>query len=139
MYAKCGRNYIRNWLARRGGRREALGPRQQAEAIQIRQKSDAFAEAVEEYHRFFQQHAPFSVSAPELRLEHVSALSLRHLEPSLLCPVFCGGEDLVPAGLVVIFFSLCWLEVCEINESVSKEPRGFQMLSMSYEKVLKRV
>eukprot|EP00891_Asterochloris_glomerata_P002883 jgi/Astpho2/2883/Aster-01037 len=52
-------------------RREQLAPLQQAEAIEIRRKSDAFGEKVEEFRKFFQQKAPFSVPGGELKLEHV--------------------------------------------------------------------
>ena len=54
-------------------RREVLAPLQQAEAIDIRRKSDAFGEKVEEFRKFFQQKAPFSVPGAELKLEHVSS------------------------------------------------------------------
>ena len=50
-----------------------LSPLQQAEAIDIRRKSDAFGEKVEEFRKFFQQKAPFAVPGGELKLEHVSA------------------------------------------------------------------
>ena len=53
-------------------RREVLAPLQQAEAIDIRRKSDAFGEKVEDFRKFFQQKAPFSVPGGELKLEHVS-------------------------------------------------------------------
>ena len=49
-----------------------LAPLQQAEAIDIRRKSDAFGEKVEDFRKFFQQKAPFSVPGGELKLEHVS-------------------------------------------------------------------
>lgn len=52
-------------------RREVLAPLQQAEAIDIRRKSDAFGEKVEDFRKFFQQKAPFSVPGGELKLEHV--------------------------------------------------------------------
>lgn len=45
---------------------------QQGEAIDIRRKSDAFGERVEEFRKFFQAKAPFTVAGPELKLEHVS-------------------------------------------------------------------
>ena len=53
-------------------RREVLAPLQQAEAIDIRRKSDAFGEKVEDFRKFFQLKAPFSVPGGELKLEHVS-------------------------------------------------------------------
>ena len=56
-------------------RREVLAPLQQAEAIDIRRKSDAFGEKVEEFRKFFQQKAPFSVPGGELKLEHVSHIA----------------------------------------------------------------
>ena len=40
-------------------RREILAPLQQAEAIDIRRKSDSFGEKVEDFRKFFQQKAPF--------------------------------------------------------------------------------
>ncbi|KAK9866454.1 hypothetical protein WJX84_011662 [Apatococcus fuscideae] len=52
-------------------RREALAAMQQGEAIDIRRKSDAFGERVEEFRKFFQAKAPFTVAGPELKLEHV--------------------------------------------------------------------
>ena len=45
---------------------------QQGEAIDIRRKSDAFGERVEEFRRFFQTKAPFTVAGAELKLQHVS-------------------------------------------------------------------
>ena len=52
-----------------------LAPLQQAEAIDIRRKSDAFGEKVEDFRKFFQLKAPFSVPGGELKLEHVSRMS----------------------------------------------------------------
>jgi len=52
-------------------RREILAPLQQAEAIDIRRKSDSFGEKVDDFRKFFQQKAPFSVPGGELKLEHV--------------------------------------------------------------------
>ena len=49
-----------------------LAPLQQAEAIEIRRKSDTFGERVEAFRRFFQQKAPFAVPGGVLKLEHVS-------------------------------------------------------------------
>ena len=49
-----------------------MAPLQQAEAIDIRRKSDAFGEKVEDFRKFFQLKAPFSVPSGELKLEHVS-------------------------------------------------------------------
>ena len=54
-------------------RKEQLTSLQQTEAIEIRRKSDAFGEKVEEYRKFFQRRAPFAVPPPatELKLEFV--------------------------------------------------------------------
>ncbi|PNW78281.1 hypothetical protein CHLRE_09g403800v5 [Chlamydomonas reinhardtii] len=52
-------------------RREQLAPLQQAEAVEIRRKSDAFNERVEDFRTFFQRKAPFAVSGGELKLEQV--------------------------------------------------------------------
>lgn len=41
------------------------------QAIEIRRKSDAFTERVEDFRKFFLRKAPFAVSGPELKLEHV--------------------------------------------------------------------
>ena len=52
-------------------RREQLAPLQQEEAIDIRRRSDAFAEKVEGFGKFFQRRAPFALTNPPLTLEHV--------------------------------------------------------------------
>eukprot|EP00882_Tetradesmus_deserticola_P009731 GHRQ01010278.1.p1 GENE.GHRQ01010278.1~~GHRQ01010278.1.p1 ORF type:complete len:796 (+),score=404.80 GHRQ01010278.1:482-2869(+) len=52
-------------------RREQLAALQQAEAVEIRRKSDAFAERVDDYRKFFLKRAPFTVSGGDLRLEAV--------------------------------------------------------------------
>eukprot|EP00879_Flechtneria_rotunda_P005416 GHRR01005708.1.p1 GENE.GHRR01005708.1~~GHRR01005708.1.p1 ORF type:complete len:1495 (+),score=578.36 GHRR01005708.1:300-4784(+) len=52
-------------------RREQLAALQQAEAVEIRRKSDAFAERVEDYRKFFLRRAPFSVPNGELKHEVV--------------------------------------------------------------------
>ncbi|KAF6251999.1 flagellar outer dynein arm heavy chain beta [Scenedesmus sp. NREL 46B-D3] len=52
-------------------RREQLAALQQAEAVEIRRKSDAFAERVDDYRKFFLKRAPFTASGAELRLEAV--------------------------------------------------------------------
>jgi dynein heavy chain len=54
-------------------RKEQLTSLQQTEAIEIRRKSDAFGEKVEEYRKFFQRRAPFGVPPPatEIKLEFV--------------------------------------------------------------------
>lgn len=52
-------------------RREQLAPLQQAEAVEIRRKSDAFNERVEDFRAFFQKKAPFAVTGGELKLEQV--------------------------------------------------------------------
>lgn len=41
------------------------------QAIDIRRKSDAFSERVEDFRKFFLKKAPFGVPVPELKLEHV--------------------------------------------------------------------
>ena len=71
-----------------------LAPLQQAEAIDIRRKSDAFGEKVEDFRKFFQQKAPFSVPGGELKLEHVSLSYCKEFEPvSIKCgnPESAGG------------------------------------------------
>eukprot|EP00951_Prasinocladus_malaysianus_P003015 scaffold21499_cov40-Prasinocladus_malaysianus.AAC.1 len=52
-------------------RREQLAPVQQSEAIEIRRKSDAFTAKVEDFRKFFQKMAPFTVPNAELKLECV--------------------------------------------------------------------
>lgn len=52
-------------------RREQLASLQQAEAIEIRRKSDAFSERVDDFRKFFLRRAPFSVVNSELKLESV--------------------------------------------------------------------
>jgi dynein heavy chain, axonemal len=58
-------------------RREQLASLQQTEAIEIRRKSDAFNERVDDYRKFFLKRAPFGVppsadgSPGELKLEHI--------------------------------------------------------------------
>ncbi|GBF97683.1 flagellar outer dynein arm heavy chain beta [Raphidocelis subcapitata] len=53
-------------------RREELAALQQAEAVDVRRKSDAFNERVEDYRKFFLKRAPFAVpGGGELKLEHV--------------------------------------------------------------------
>eukprot|EP00201_Polytomella_parva_P017476 CAMPEP_0175071536 /NCGR_PEP_ID=MMETSP0052_2-20121109/19298_1 /TAXON_ID=51329 ORGANISM="Polytomella parva, Strain SAG 63-3" /NCGR_SAMPLE_ID=MMETSP0052_2 /ASSEMBLY_ACC=CAM_ASM_000194 /LENGTH=4543 /DNA_ID=CAMNT_0016338719 /DNA_START=12 /DNA_END=13643 /DNA_ORIENTATION=- len=52
-------------------RREQLAPLQQAEAIEIRRKSDAFNEKVEEFRSFFLKTAPFTAGGGELKLDTV--------------------------------------------------------------------
>lgn len=49
-------------------------PLQQAEGIDIRRRSDAFAEKVDSFVKFFQKRAPFALSDPELTLAHVSEI-----------------------------------------------------------------
>ena len=56
-------------------RRESLVPLQQAEGIDIRRRSDAFAEKVDSFVKFFQKKAPFTLADPELTLAHVRPLS----------------------------------------------------------------
>lgn len=52
-------------------RKEQLTALQQTEAIEIRRKSDAFNVRVEDFRKFFQMRAPFSVLGSELKLEQV--------------------------------------------------------------------
>lgn len=47
-------------------RKEQLTSLQQTEAIEIRRKSDAFGVRVEEFRRFFQTRAPFTVPVSTL-------------------------------------------------------------------------
>lgn len=49
-----------------------LVPLQQSEGIDIRRRSDAFAEKVDNFVKFFQKRAPFALAEPDLKLEHVS-------------------------------------------------------------------
>jgi dynein heavy chain len=42
-----------------------------SQAIEIRRKSDAFSERVEDFRKFFLKRAPFGVNGGELKLEHV--------------------------------------------------------------------
>lgn len=54
-------------------RKEVLTPLRLMEQAEVRRRSDAFAERVEEYRRFFQRTAPFAVpGGADLKLEHVS-------------------------------------------------------------------
>lgn len=55
-----------------GNRREAIAPLQTKEAVEIRRKSDLFAENVEEFRKFFLAKAPFRIKENDLTLEHVS-------------------------------------------------------------------
>ena len=57
-------------------RKEALSPLVQAEAIEVRRRSDAFQARVEGFRAFFQKSAPFAVAAKELAQEHVRSLPL---------------------------------------------------------------
>ena len=52
-------------------RRESLSYLQQAEAVEIRRKSDAFQQRVEDFRAFFLQAAPFAIAEPELTMQHV--------------------------------------------------------------------
>ena len=77
-------------------RREVLAPLQQAEAIDIRRKSDAFGEKVEDFRKFFQQKAPFSVPGGELKLEHVSRTEPSHIgSKNLLWSLMCATPTAV--------------------------------------------
>ena len=53
-------------------RKEALSPLVQAEAIEVRRRSDAFQARVEGFRAFFQKSAPFAAPDTRLGLEHVS-------------------------------------------------------------------
>ena len=53
-------------------RREAIAPLQTKEAVEVRRKSDAFTESVEEFRKFFLAKAPFKVKEKDLTLDHVS-------------------------------------------------------------------
>lgn len=67
-------NAEHNWKTikkRMHTRREQLTVLQQAEAIEIRRKSDAFGDRVEEFRAFFQKKAPFAVDGGVLKLEMV--------------------------------------------------------------------
>lgn len=61
-------------------RREAIAPLQTKEAVEIRLKSDMFAEKVEDFRKFFLAKAPFRIKGNDLGIEHVS--------PGLGCPYF---------------------------------------------------
>ena len=76
-------------------RREQLASLQQAEAVEIRRKSDAFGDRVEEFRAFFQKKAPFAVDGGVLKLEMVRGR-------------FClgaGGGRVAAAG---IHHACCW-------------------------------
>ena len=53
-------------------RREQIAPLQAEEAAEIRRQSDAFADRVEDFRRFFQAKAPFAIQEAQLTMEHVS-------------------------------------------------------------------
>lgn len=55
-------------------RRETLSHLQQAEAVEIRRKSDAFQARVEDFRAFFQHAAPFAVAGAELTPQHVRSI-----------------------------------------------------------------
>lgn len=56
-------------------RRESLSYLQQAEAVEIRRKSDAFQQRVEDFRAFFLQAAPFAIPAgSELTSQHARSL-----------------------------------------------------------------
>lgn len=79
-------------------RRDQLVPLQQAEGIDIRRRSDAFAEKVDSFVKFFQKRAPFSLPDPDLKLEHVRP-GLPLLQHST-CPS-CATAD--TACMVLVF------------------------------------
>lgn len=67
-------NAEHNWKTlkkRMHTRREQLTALQQAEAIEIRRKSDVFGERVDEFRAFFQRKAPFAVEGGVLKLDMV--------------------------------------------------------------------
>ena len=56
-------------------RRESLSYLQQAEAVEIRRKSDAFQQRVEDFRAFLLQAAPFAIPAgSELTSQHARSL-----------------------------------------------------------------
>jgi hypothetical protein len=59
-------------------RRETLSHLQQAEAVEIRRKSDAFQARVEDFRAFFQHAAPFAVAGAELTPQHVRPTGDEH-------------------------------------------------------------
>ncbi|MEW5311809.1 MAG: hypothetical protein WDW38_003494 [Sanguina aurantia] len=92
-------------------RREQLASLQQIEAIEIRRKSDSFNERVEEFRRFFQRRAPFTVpEGEELKLEHVM--------PSykILDAFHHGSVDGQPSVLQIIGESKALQEAQELFE-----------------------
>ncbi|KAK9843805.1 hypothetical protein WJX81_007069 [Elliptochloris bilobata] len=58
------------WKALKKKMRESLSYLQQAEAVEIRRKSDGFQQRVEDFRAFFLQAAPFAVTEPELAMQH---------------------------------------------------------------------
>ncbi len=64
--------------ARAARRRETLSHLQQAEAVEIRRKSDAFQARVEDFRAFFQHAAPFAVAGAELTPQHVRPAGNEH-------------------------------------------------------------
>ena len=78
-----------------GCRKEALGPLVQAEAIEVRRRSDGFQARVESFRSFFQKSAPFSVPDAELKLEHVrspsfvSSFHACYMPAITLCRLHC--------------------------------------------------
>lgn len=52
-------------------KREELAPRQTAEAIEVRRKTDAFTDKVESFRAYFLQKAPFSAPGGELTMDQV--------------------------------------------------------------------
>lgn len=80
-------------------RKEQLTSLQQTEAIEIRRKSDAFGVRVEEFRRFFQTRAPFTVpvSVPSTCQGRGRA---RNQKPSYSAPACCQLQRAV-AGSVL--------------------------------------
>ncbi|CAD7696266.1 unnamed protein product [Ostreobium quekettii] len=92
-------------------RREQLAPLQQAEAIEVRRRSDAFAEKVEDFRKFFMKTAPFFVNDEEIKLEHVAPAY------KILDQFHHGSNTGIPTPLVSM--SLHWHMLCLLFRYVS--------------------
>lgn len=102
-----------------------LAPLQQAEAIDIRRKSDAFGEKVEDFRKFFQQKAPFSVPGGELKLEHVSITRpLQNAQQVSLRRPF-HHQPLMFHDPLLCYIVLC----CKITQLVTYAPACFCQLT----------
>ena len=66
-------------------RRDQLVPLQQAEGQDIKRRSDAFAEKVDSFVKFFQKRAPFALPDPDLTLEHVRHSTAHHHKRHCKC------------------------------------------------------